>query len=243
VDVASLSIALVAFVVALLALWLQFKMYDASSRVLNDFRAEMHDLVGELKGSTGKLADAQERQFDRMLGAFVERPSESARAHDQSLAAVATIDSATEGIKAASSATADPELKKRLEAVERQLDAARGSASEAASGYEKLAHSVVRGMSQVGVMGVGRFPVDVVGILENIRRLADAEGFSAVDEALKNVFGPMESPKAALDMAIREWLVTEPANGRIKLTPRADAFFEAVDAERRWRAEHPGEVP
>jgi hypothetical protein len=239
-------LSIVALLITGFAVWLQFAMYNASNRALSDFRAEVHNLVGELRGATGRLLGAQEHQFDRMLEAFVERPQQAERAGEQSRAAAQSVDSAVEQLrelKIHGSGQDRPDGDARLDRVVRELQAARESASDAAANYEDLARRVGRGMSHVSVTGVGRFPVDTVQIMENVRRLRDGDGYASLEAALDGVIGPHPEPRDAFRRGIQDWLFDDSTAGRVRLTPRAEEFLKALDAERKWRAEHPGQIP
>jgi len=85
IDTAALVISVVALVLALIlaigGLGLQWLAYRATSDQarsiagdVGQFRIDMHGLLGELRGMTERMMAAQERQFTKMLDAFVTRP-------------------------------------------------------------------------------------------------------------------------------------------------------------------------
>jgi uncharacterized protein YoxC len=82
---AALSVAIAAIAITLFGVILQWLAYRATidqaqkaAQSVADMRTEIHGLVGELRGMTERMVEAQERQFNRMLDAFVTRPGAAA---------------------------------------------------------------------------------------------------------------------------------------------------------------------
>ncbi|MCJ7511156.1 MAG: hypothetical protein MUP14_09780 [Dehalococcoidia bacterium] len=82
---AALSVAIAAIAITLFGVILQWLAYRATieqaqkaAQNVAEMRTEIHGLVGELRGMTERMVEAQERQFNRMLDAFVTRPGAAA---------------------------------------------------------------------------------------------------------------------------------------------------------------------
>jgi hypothetical protein len=81
----ALAVSIAAIAITLFGVILQWLAYRATTdqaqraaQSAADMRAEIHGLVGELRGMTERMVEAQERQFNRMLDAFVTRPGAAA---------------------------------------------------------------------------------------------------------------------------------------------------------------------
>jgi len=153
-DIAALIVAIVALLFAVSAagfgVYIQFQTYKATTDHLrgveasvSGFRTEMQGLVGELKGMTNTLVEAQQQQFNRMLDAFVTRPGAAAEVAErtgESAKSLQQISDAMEALKEEirRAAIADEvqhkldELASRLEAVSEFTARAAGLAEAAA---------------------------------------------------------------------------------------------------------------
>jgi methyl-accepting chemotaxis protein len=123
-DVAAIIIAIVAIllsaVLAGFGILIQLQTHKATAeqseraaRNIADMRTEIHGLVGELRGMTERMVEAQERQFNRMLDAFVTRPA------------------AAEEVAAKTGESAD-----RLQQISEEMDALKEEMRRAASADE-----------------------------------------------------------------------------------------------------------
>ena len=244
---ASIVLAVAALVVGLVvsgfAIKLQFDMFakssqqlQATTQALGDFRTELTGLIGELRGLTGKLVSAQEQQFDRMLDAFVERPARFEQAAEQASASAVGIEERAAKLREidenAAKSTDIISLRSQLARLQGSVAAAQDLATMAARSYEAAAvPRVHRGMSQVGVDGIGRFPVDVVQLLQNVRRgSAQGEAIS-ISEALKDVRGVLDRPLTAFKLALADGLIRSIGASRVELTERGAEFLTAIDKE------------
>jgi uncharacterized protein YoxC len=132
---AALSVAIAAIAITLFGVILQWLAYRATieqaqkaAQNVAEMRTEIHGLVGELRGMTERMVEAQERQFNRMLEAFVTKPGAAAEVAErtgESAEALQQISDAMEALKeeVRHAASADEvqhkldELAGRLEAV------------------------------------------------------------------------------------------------------------------------------
>jgi hypothetical protein len=146
-DVAAIIIAIVAILVgAFLAgfgILIQFLTHktttEQSERVASSvaqFRADMEGLVGELKGMTHTLVEAQQQQFNRMLDAFVTRPGaaeEVAESATRSAVSVEEVRTMLDGLRVElEKAAGGAPVPDRLAALESRLDELRDSTVAAA---------------------------------------------------------------------------------------------------------------
>jgi hypothetical protein len=158
-DVAAVIVAIVAIllsaVLAGFGILIQLQTHKAtteqSERVADSvaqFRVDMGGLVGELKGMTHTLVEAQQQQFNRMLDAFVTRPGAAAEVAErtgESAESLQQISDAMEALKQEirRAASAD-EVQHKLDELAGRLEAVSASTAQAARLAEAAAWDVGR---------------------------------------------------------------------------------------------------
>lgn len=143
-DSAALVIAILAFVAALViagfSMFIQFRLYQATTDQLR----HVEQLVGELRGMTGKMSEAQERQFGTMLDAFVTRPGAANEAAEKAKESAAELSEIREELESLASRAGE---NTDLEAMQQELRLLRErveSVSQTAASAARLARTAVR---------------------------------------------------------------------------------------------------
>ena len=115
---AALAVAMAAIAITLFGVILQWLAYGATidqaqkaAQNVAEMRTEIHGLVGELRGMTERMVEAQDRQFNRMLDAFVTRPGAASEAAE----------------RASESAGIADELRSEFESLREQIGSAGGT--------------------------------------------------------------------------------------------------------------------
>jgi len=154
-DVAALIVAIVALLFAVGAagfgVFIQFQTYKATTDHLrgvegsvSGFRTDMQGLVGELKGMTDALVEAQQHQFNRMLDAFVTRPGAAAEVAEKTGESAETLQKISEAMETLKeevrrAAPAD-EVQHKLDELASRVEAVSASTARAA----RLAEAAAR---------------------------------------------------------------------------------------------------
>ena len=217
----------------------------------------MTGFLGELRGLTGRMADAQDRQFGKMLDAFVAGPDVAERAAqkaDESAEGIHQVLSKLESLESRVSGFTDvASLGKELATISEALNATAGTASDAARlawqarrpQYEVVGQFMMQvHANRVDLME--HFSVDVVALLEELGSREDAGEHAPLSEVLSGK--PLVYPDTALAVmeASEKGVVTyaydKPASQVVlALTTKGSALLEAI---RRWKARpavEPGE--
>lgn len=156
--VASLVISILAVALSLIVagfgIFIQFKMYEATTGQLG----EMKDLVGQLHGLTDRLVEIQQHQFDKMLDAFVTRPGEASAAADSAGASASEVSSALARLDELQQDIASKGdvagLQRELARISSQMESAAASASNAARLAQRAAYGPSRVLQHAELEGV-----------------------------------------------------------------------------------------
>ncbi len=157
---AALAVAIAAIAITLFGVILQWLAYRATidqaqkaAQNVADMRTEMHGLVGELRGLTERLVEAQERQFNRMLDAFVTRPGVAAEVAEQTGESADRLQKMSEAMDALKEevrqAAGSAEVEGKLDELAGRLEAVSRSARRAA----RLAEGAARRGAPLGELG------------------------------------------------------------------------------------------
>lgn len=241
-EVAALTISMAAVLISLIIAG--FAQYSVAT-----FRSEMTGFLGELRGLTGRMADAQDRQFGKMLDAFVAGPEVAERAAqkaDESAEGIRQVLSKLESLESRVSGFTDVgSLGKELAAISEALNTTAGTASDAARlawqarrpQYEVVAQL----MFQVHAHRVDlmeRFSVDVVALLEEVRSREDAGEHALLSELLRGKPLVYADRAMALTEATGKGVLVyaydKPTSQQyLAMSEKGRALLEAVE---RWRS-------
>jgi len=247
---AALALAIAAIGITFFGVILQWLAYRATieqaqraAQSAADMRVEIHDLVGELRGMTERMVEAQERQFNRMLDAFVTRPaaadevadktSESALALREVLARMGSLEGRlSEYPEVEKLGDELREIRRRVDAVADSADYAARLAAYASQPGRPVRPVVTYGMMHVGVEGFGRYVVDVVDLLGEVKSIADSGGRADRSKLAEWHRSKMVSQERAVEIALRDGLLSVESDGHgaewLSLTERGRQVVEAI---------------
>lgn len=214
----------------------------------------MTGFLGELRGLTGRLADAQDRQFGKMVDAWAARSEvgeKAAQKAEESAEGIRQVLSNLESLESRLSGLTDVgSLGKELAAISEALSSTAGTASDAArlASQARRPQYEVRAQMMMQVHAdrvdlMEHFSVDVVALLEEVRDWENAGGHAVLAELLRG---------KPLVYADRAMAVTE-ATGKgvlvyaydkatsqqyLAMSEKGTALLEAIE---RWRASPPSE--
>jgi len=134
--VAAIALALSTIFLGVLFYRWQTEQGREITKSVNDFAKEMHGLVGELRGMTERMVEAQERQFNRMLDAFVTKPGAAAEVAERTGESAESLQQISEEMAALKeqlrhAASAD-DVQSKLDDLARRLEAVSESTTHAA---------------------------------------------------------------------------------------------------------------
>lgn len=213
---ASLILSIVAFffgaITAGFAIWFQYRLSESSTSHLSTvqdgvsaFRTEMTALVAELRGLVDRLVEAQERQFNTMLSAFVRTPAAASEAADrasESAEEVGELAAQIESLQTRLGGTGN--LSEELDAIKRQLDSVERSTFEVAA-LTRRASGTNDQPSRVTVVPSLKFP-STARILDYLARIGP-DNWSNIRHQLN-----LPASTAAIrhrEMIARGWIVSE----------------------------------